>query len=103
MASPSIEHIHLDEQGVARVAGTRTKVIQIVMDKRAHGWGPEEIHAQHPHLSLADVHAALAYYYDHQTQLDSEIERDHNLAIDAQASAGEPEAARKLRRLGKLP
>lgn len=30
---------------------------------------------QYPHLSLAQIHAALAYYYDHQTELDAEIQR----------------------------
>ncbi|HEV7224236.1 MAG TPA: hypothetical protein VGN42_16125 [Pirellulales bacterium] len=41
MSSHLIEHIHLDARGVARIAGTRTKVIQIVMDKLANDWGPE--------------------------------------------------------------
>ena len=51
------------------------KVIEVALDKLAHGWSPEETHFQHPHLSLAQIHAALAYYYDHQPELDAEIER----------------------------
>ena len=50
MTTISIEHIELDDAGVARIFGTRTKVIQIVMDRMAHAKGPEEIHKQYPHL-----------------------------------------------------
>ena len=45
------------------------------MDKLAHGWSPEEIHFQHSHLSLAQIHAAFAYYYEHQDEMDREIMR----------------------------
>jgi uncharacterized protein (DUF433 family) len=103
MSSPLIEHIHLDERGVARIAGTRTKVIHIVMDKLAHSWSPEEIHAQHPHLTLADIHAAFAYYYDHRAELDAEIERDLSTANEADAAAAGSPVSEKLRKLGKLP
>jgi uncharacterized protein (DUF433 family) len=67
--------IELDEQGVAWIGGTRVKVIEVVLDKIAHGWSPDEIHLQHPHLSLAQIHGALTYYYENQTQLDEQITR----------------------------
>ena len=68
--------IDIDAKGVAWVAGTNTKVKEIVQDKLAYGWSPEEIHFQHRHLSMAQVHAALAYYYEHQDRLDDEIRQD---------------------------
>ena len=51
--------IKLDSQGVAWIGGTKMKVTEIVLDKVAYGWSPEEIHFQHPALSLAQIHAAL--------------------------------------------
>jgi hypothetical protein len=51
------------------------KVIELVLDHIAYGWSPEELHLQHPHLSLGQIHSALAYYWDHQQELDQEIER----------------------------
>jgi uncharacterized protein (DUF433 family) len=51
----------------------RTRVAMIVMDYLAYGWSPDEIHRQHPHLTLAEVHAAMGYYYDHQQEIDEEI------------------------------
>ena len=69
----SVEHIVLDEAGIARLAGRRTKVAQIAMDKIAFGWDAEQIQKQYPHLGLAEIHAALAYYYDHQGEIDQQI------------------------------
>lgn len=52
----------------------RTRVAQIVMDYLGHGWSAYEIHRQHPHLTLAEIHAALGYYFDHPAEIDREIE-----------------------------
>ena len=67
--------IDLDGRGIAWIAGTQVKVTEVVLDKIAYGWSPEEIHFQHPHLSLAQIHAALTYYYENQSQLDAQIRR----------------------------
>jgi uncharacterized protein (DUF433 family) len=67
--------IELDEQGIAWISGARVKVIEIALDKLAHGSSPEEMHFQYPGLSMAQIHAALSYYYEHQTQLDADIQR----------------------------
>jgi len=73
-------HISLDKSGVAWIDGTKVKVVEVIADHLAYGHSPEEIHLQHPHLSLAQVHAAFAYYFDHQVALDAEIERRHRRA-----------------------
>lgn len=68
-------HIFIDAHGVAWIANTTTKVIEVVLDQAAFGLSAAQIHAEHPHLSLAQVHAALSYYYDHKSELDDEIAR----------------------------
>lgn len=65
--------LKLTPDGVAWIADTNVKVIEVAVDKLAHGSSPEEMHFQYPHLSLAQIHAALAYYYDHQAEMDAEI------------------------------
>ncbi len=75
MSTVATTHIKIDENGVAWIDGTQVKVIEVVIDKIVHGSSPEELHFQYPHLSLAQIHAALAYYYDNQTALEAEIER----------------------------
>ncbi|HSH81365.1 MAG TPA: hypothetical protein VLA19_22780, partial [Herpetosiphonaceae bacterium] len=47
------EHIILDERGVARIAGTQLRAIDLVEAKRANAWTPEQLHEQHPELTLA--------------------------------------------------
>jgi len=54
----------------------RTRVAQIVMDYVGHGWSPDEIQRQHPYLTLAEIHAALAYYFDHTAEIDAEIDEE---------------------------
>ncbi len=69
------EHIVLDEDKIAIIAGTNMKVIELVLDRTAYGWSPEELQFQHPYLTLGQIHSALAFYWDHQDELDHEIEK----------------------------
>ncbi len=74
-ATTPYEHIVLKDNNAPFIDGTTTKVIELVLEQRAHGWSPEEIHFQHAHLSLGQIHSALAYYWDHKEDLDTDIER----------------------------
>jgi uncharacterized protein (DUF433 family) len=95
--------LQLDDQGRVWIEGANTRVIQIAIDKYAHGWSAEQIQEQHPHLSLAQVHAALSYYYDHQAEMDAEIERMMREDDALRAQAGTSRAVQRLRQRGILP
>jgi uncharacterized protein (DUF433 family) len=69
------EHIMLDENQVPTIAGTTMKVVELVLDHLAYGWSPEELHFQHPDLSMGQIYSALAYYWDHKAELDQDLER----------------------------
>jgi uncharacterized protein (DUF433 family) len=69
------EHIALDEDRVPSITGTTMKVVELVVEQRAYGWSPEELHFQHPYLTLGQIHSALAYYWDHREELDGDIQR----------------------------
>jgi uncharacterized protein (DUF433 family) len=103
MSQTPTAHIHLDGRGVAWIDDTNVKVIEVVLDKLAHGSSPEEMHLQYPHLSLAQIHAALSYYYDHQQAFDAAIEDQLQRVEALMAQAGESPVVRRLRALGKLP
>ena len=103
MLSVSTTHIELDERGVAWITGANTKVIEVVLDKLAYGWSPEEIHFQHPALSLAQIHAALGYYYDHQAELDDEIVGQVKEVEALAEAAKDSPGRRRLRQLGLRP
>ena len=96
MSTTITGHIRVDDEGVAWIDGTQVKVIELAVDKLAHGLSPEEMHFQHPHLSLAQIHAALAYYYDHQTELDADIERRLKNSDELAARSVEFPLRRKL-------
>ncbi len=70
----SYEHVSLNQDGVPYIAGTNTKVVELVLNKLAYGWSPEELHFQHPHLSLGQIYSALAYYHDHKEMMGRDIE-----------------------------
>lgn len=57
MAMLAHPHIKLDERGVAWIDDANVKVVEVVVDRLAYDWSPEEIHFQHVHLSLAQIHA----------------------------------------------
>jgi uncharacterized protein (DUF433 family) len=102
MPTPISAHIRLDERGVAWIDDTNTKVVEVALDMIAHGWSPEEIHFQHPHLSLAQIHAALAFYFDHKAEFDAQIERTLRETDRLRAQAGESPVRKRLREMGKL-
>ena len=76
MATVEYAHISFNSSGVPIIAGTGAKVRMVVMDHIGQGWDADEIHRQYPHLTLGQIHSALAYYYDHQADLDAEIAQD---------------------------
>jgi uncharacterized protein (DUF433 family) len=88
--------IELDDRGVAWIAGTKVKVAEVVLDKIAYGSSPEEIHFQHPHLSLAQIHGALTYYYENQDEVDEQIRRGLEESDKLATHVSDAEFRRKL-------
>ena len=102
-AMPSIaepaSHVVRDERGVAWVDDTNVKVIEIALDHLAYGWSAEAIHEQFPHLTLAQIHAALAFFYDHQAGFEQEILRREREVAAWKSELGESPLQRRLRQL----
>src|SRR5436305_3190193 len=65
--------------GKACVAGTRIRVQDIYVWHELKGQSPDEIVTNFPQLTLADVHAALAYYWDHNQEIQHEIAQAESL------------------------
>lgn len=72
----------------AYVAGTRVRVQDVAAEHELHGLTPEQIVREHPSMSLAQVHAALAYYFDHREEIRGQMKRDEEFVARLQA---EPE------------
>ena len=61
------------------------------------------MHEAYPPLSLAQIHAALAYYYDHKAQLDAEIEEELCDVDSLRRQSGQPSRDELVQRLGDRP
>jgi uncharacterized protein (DUF433 family) len=99
----SYPHIEKPEGEPARLARVpRIRVAQIVMDYLAHGWSPDEMCRNHPYLTLAEVHAAMVYYFDHQDEIDREIQADWLAADQERAQAAPSAFVARMRAKGLL-
>ena len=94
-------HVVIDGQGRAWIDDTNVKVVEVVRDHLAYGWSPEEILWQHPHLGLARIYAALAYYHDHRAAMDAEIRSSLETANAAARLAADSPLARRLQELAR--
>ena len=82
-------HIVKDSGSPARLEShPRTRVAMIVMDYLGRGLSAEDMVRHYPYLSLAEVHAAMAYYHDHRAQVDAEIQAE----LDQLDSSGQGNA-----------
>ncbi|MEX0710756.1 MAG: DUF433 domain-containing protein [Pirellulales bacterium] len=72
--------------GRACIVGHRIRVMDIVVLHERRGMCPEEIVQQYPGIALADVHAALAYYFDNRREIEDEFQDDDEWAERVKAS-----------------
>jgi len=84
------------------LTGTRVKVVEVVLDHLAHGSDAREIRRQYPHLSLGQIHSALAYYYDNQAAVDEDIARRLRNVEEIKARLGDSPLTLKLRAMKQL-
>jgi uncharacterized protein (DUF433 family) len=82
------EHIQITPDvcgGKPRIAGHRIRVQDIVIWYEHLNMSPDEIVYHHPSITLADVHAALAYYYDHLEEIRQQIRDSETFATQMAA------------------
>jgi uncharacterized protein (DUF433 family) len=71
--------------GKPRIAGHRVRVQDVVLWHEKLGMSPEQIVSEFPGLTLADVHAALAYYHDHKEEVRAELQEEEDRAAELEA------------------
>lgn len=101
MANPTpYAHIEIRADGKPWLIGTQTKVLEVALDRIAYHWDGDEIRRQHPYLSLGQIYSCLAYYYDHQAEMDRIIEDQLETIRRLRAEQGESPLLAKLRLKG---
>lgn len=81
----ALEYIEIDDRGVAKLIGSRIKVMHLVACQRVNGWSAEQLRDEFPHLSASQVYAALAYYHAHKEDIDRQIEEGRRFAEEMRA------------------
>jgi uncharacterized protein (DUF433 family) len=66
--------------GKACIEGHRIRVMDIAIMYEHQGMSAEEIVEQYPSITLGDVHAALAYYYDNIEEIREDIRQNNEVA-----------------------
>jgi uncharacterized protein (DUF433 family) len=72
--------------GKACIAGHRVRVLDVVVWHEHQGMTPDEIVSHIPTLTLADVHAALAYYFDHIDEIQQEMRAEREFSEEFRRS-----------------
>lgn len=86
--------------GKPRVAGTRIRVQDIYVWHELQGQSPDEIVSSFPQLSMADVYAALSFFWSHRDEIVSQVEQER-LRYDELKRSQPSLIAEKLKELGQ--
>lgn len=85
--------------GRACIAGHRVRVVDIVVWHEKRGYSPDEIVDMFPGITLADVYAALAYYFDNRAEIESDLRASDEAAawVQSQVPSKTPVELRERR------
>jgi uncharacterized protein (DUF433 family) len=84
----SYAHIDINPEicsGQPHIRGTRITVSLIAREVESLRMSPDEVIAVHTHLSLAQVHAALTYFYDHRDEVEASMSAGEDIEAEMRA------------------
>jgi uncharacterized protein (DUF433 family) len=84
--------------GRPRIDGHRITVEDIAIWHERLGMSPDEMVSAHPSITLADIHAALAYYYENRNRIDADIREGEKFVHEMKAKFGPGPVQEQLRR-----
>lgn len=92
LSPKEIGHLHITMKkdvcgGAPIIKGTRTSVANIA-GYYLMGYSPEEIQRELPHLNLAQIFDAIAFYFDHKEMIDQDLEKDREDLVFKEFPAG---------------
>lgn len=88
-------HIELRD-GVPYIAGTMSKVRNVITNHLSFDLDGRELQEQLPHLTLGQVYAALGYYYDHKDEMDADFEEGDRMEAELRPLLEDPVQRAKL-------
>ncbi len=104
MSSVVNQHIELVPSAIhgekAVVAGTRIRVIDIYYWHEVQGKSPRQIAEEFPQLTLADVHAAMVYYWDNEELFQKQM-KDAETTVEQAKKLYPPKLPNAIKRRGQ--
>jgi uncharacterized protein (DUF433 family) len=101
MSNPTAyAHIEIRTDGKPWLIRTQTKVLEVALNRIAYHWDGDEIQRNLPFLSLGQIYSCLAYYYDHEEEMDKIIEEQLQNLKRLRAEQGESALQAKLKAKG---
>lgn len=85
--------------GRPRIAGTRIKVEHVYNWVERQGMTPNDVVIAYPHLTKWQVHAALAYYWLHEQEIQEDIEEGNRQVAELREKSGRSKIHEKLSEL----
>jgi uncharacterized protein (DUF433 family) len=85
------------------IAGTRIRVLDIYVMHELQGKTPDEIVRAYPHITLAEVHSALAYYYSHIEEISQSYRDEHRKSDELRAKLGPGPLEQRRTRVQEAP
>jgi uncharacterized protein (DUF433 family) len=86
MTLTAYKHIAIGDDGQPVIEKPGFQVKQLILERAAYGFSPEELQSQHPQLTLAQIYSALAYYEDHRQVIDAQLAASLSQTDHLQAS-----------------
>jgi len=72
------------------IAGTRIRVQDVYVWHELQGLSVDEIVSRYPQITMADVYAALSYYWDHRDETHRQMAEDDDLVRRMKEVYGSP-------------
>ena len=83
-------------KSIPYIVGTRIRVSDVYVLADYHGKTPDEIAVSYPHLTLAQIHSALAYAFEYRTEIVQQLRDEEEFVAQMKAQTGPGPLARKL-------
>ena len=91
------KYVAIDEEGIPIIKPTTMKIEELINERRMFGFGVKRQQEGHPYLTIAQIHSALSYYFDHKKEIDAQIKYWSDLVDKMRKEAGPSPLAEKIK------
>ena len=96
------KYVAIDERGIPLIKPTKTKIIELISERRAYKWGAKKQQKEHSYLILSQVHSALSYYFDHKKEIEDDIKRRNEFVKEMREKMGPSPLAEKIKAMREI-